>query len=199
MIVRCVKCKELLAYNSRLSSQVVDRCANDCDAGVHVSPEDTDVIHDCWYKADAETFQKLRAKAQAAAPEIYCENCGALMVTEWSRDEKGDCILAHRCKCENIVEASKKAYKEGRSRPLQDFIDELKAKPKSENNALDCWFKDGNDWLPGFFHQWSQSFEEFENGPGNFPAAIIEDANGRIQVVYAGDVSFSPECPDAPV
>ncbi len=101
MIVRCAKCRDLLAYNSKLSSQVVDRCINGCDAGVTASPEDTEVVEDCWYKADAETLQKLRVKE--ATPEVYCEGCGVLMVIEWSRDEKGDCILAHRCKCEKIT------------------------------------------------------------------------------------------------
>jgi len=61
---------------------------------------------------------------------------------------------------------------------------------------ITCWYKD-NTWKTGFFHQWSQHYEEFECGPGHFPAAIIEDAtDNRVHVVYAGNVSFSPEYPD---
>jgi hypothetical protein len=62
-----------------------------------------------------------------------------------------------------------------------------------------CWYKRDSkaDWKTGFFHRWSQSYEEFETGPGNFPAAIIQDAtDSRVHVVYAGHVSFSPDNPD---
>jgi hypothetical protein len=91
------------------------------------------------------------------------------MTIEWSRDEENvNCILAHRCKCDDLVT---------------------------------CWYKTAIDdeWKTGFFHQWSQNYEEFESGPGNFPAAIIEDAtNSQVHVVYAGWVSFSPDSPDGP-
>lgn len=75
MIVRCAKCKDLLAYNSRLSSLVVDRCANGCDAGVQVSPGDTEVIDDCWYGPDAERLRKTRAKIAEPEPESKIHYC----------------------------------------------------------------------------------------------------------------------------
>ncbi len=64
-----------------------------------------------------------------------------------------------------------------------------------------CWYKTAVDgaWEIGFFHEWGQNYEEFETGPGPFPAAIIEDAtDSRVHVVYAGWVSFNPDKPDAP-
>ena len=170
MIIRCAKCKDLLAYDKKLSNQVVDKCHNGCDAGVQVSPEQNEVIGSCWYKSDARQLQRARKEAEAATPEaatpeVYCESCGAMMAIEWSRDQEGDCILAHRCDCEKIVT---------------------------------CWYKTSIDgeWETGLFHQWSQNYEEFESGPGNFPAAIIVDATGRAHVVHAGWVSFNPERPD---
>ncbi len=67
-----------------------------------------------------------------------------------------------------------------------------------------CWYKCGAtakwEWKCGFFHQWSQSHEEFETGPGHFPAAIVEDAaTEECHVVFAGHVSFSNDNPDPPV
>ena len=61
---------------------------------------------------------------------------------------------------------------------------------------INCWYKD-DTWKIGFFHQWCQNYEEFETGPGNFPAAIIEDAtDSHCHVIYAGHVSFNPDHPD---
>jgi hypothetical protein len=68
------------------------------------------------------------------------------------------------------------------------------------DKIVTCWYKDEpkDDWMTGFFLQWSQDHEEFETGPGNFPVAIIEDAtDSRVHIVYAGHVSFSPDHPDA--
>ena len=62
-----------------------------------------------------------------------------------------------------------------------------------------CWYKREacEEWKCGFFHRWSQSYEEFECGLGHFPAAIIEDAvDCECHVVYAGHVSFSPDDPN---
>jgi hypothetical protein len=61
-----------------------------------------------------------------------------------------------------------------------------------------CWYKrDGTaNWENGIFHQWSQSYEEFDSGPGHFPAAIVEGMDGECHVVYAGHVSFNPDHPD---
>jgi len=44
------------------------------------------------------------------------------------------------------------------------------------------------------FHCWGNSFEEFENGPGNFTIAIVEDQTGKIWNVHSEDVQFlTPE------
>jgi hypothetical protein len=68
------------------------------------------------------------------------------------------------------------------------------------NEITCCWYKrDATaNWERGIFHQWSQSHIEFESGPGNFPAAIVQEAtNGQCHVVDAGQVSFQPGHPDA--
>ncbi len=54
-----------------------------------------------------------------------------------------------------------------------------------------------DEWKAGFFHQWSISYDEFESGPGQFAAAIVEDAEGRVHVIFAGDVDFSPDNEEA--
>jgi hypothetical protein len=74
-----------------------------------------------------------------------------------------------------------------------------------------CWFKPGPYWIQiggikggywedrlwqsGVFHAWSQDFKEFDNGPGNYAAAIIEDSAGLIHVVHAESVNFGEEKP----
>ena len=71
-----------------------------------------------------------------------------------------------------------------------------------EEKITTCWYKVsvGGEWRTGFFHEWATSFEEFESGPGQFPAAIIEDAvDSLVHVVYAEFVSFNPNHPDRPV
>jgi len=47
-----------------------------------------------------------------------------------------------------------------------------------------------NRETPATFHTWSVDYEEFESGPGNFAAAIIELDNGEIYVVPAGSIRF---------
>lgn len=62
-----------------------------------------------------------------------------------------------------------------------------------------CWYKRDEKWECGFFHQWSVSYEEFDTGPGQFPAAIVEDAlTQECHVVFAGRVSFANDNPDLP-
>lgn len=63
-----------------------------------------------------------------------------------------------------------------------------------------CWYKRDSQakWECGFFHQWSQSHEEYENGPEHFPAAIVEDARTQeCHVVNADHVSFANDPPEA--
>lgn len=40
------------------------------------------------------------------------------------------------------------------------------------------------------FHQFSASYEEFENGAGNYAVAIIERADGHVQQVNADMIQF---------
>lgn len=59
-----------------------------------------------------------------------------------------------------------------------------------------CWYKVDKEWKTGFFHRWAQDHEDFDNGPGHIPVALIEDAtDSRVRIVYASHVSFSPDCP----
>lgn len=61
-----------------------------------------------------------------------------------------------------------------------------------------CWFKLALDkpFQVGRFHKWSESYEEFETGPGNFGAAIVEDQKGAIHLIHAELVRFSPPEPE---
>lgn len=47
-------------------------------------------------------------------------------------------------------------------------------------------------YRPGlaFFHCFSLDHQELDNGPGHFPAAVIEWSDGSVEVVYAGSIEF---------
>lgn len=45
----------------------------------------------------------------------------------------------------------------------------------------------------GLFHQWGIDYEEFDNGPGPFTAAIVEREDGRVALVYASLIRFEPD------
>lgn len=47
----------------------------------------------------------------------------------------------------------------------------------------------------GVFHQWAQSYEEFESGPGNWTYAIIERPDGTIAQINPGMIQFTKEVP----
>lgn len=48
-----------------------------------------------------------------------------------------------------------------------------------------------NEAFVAYFHQWAQNFEEFEEGPGMFPVAIVERKDdGQVVIVSAGTVRF---------
>lgn len=70
--------------------------------------------------------------------------------------------------------------------------------PHSRANLRPCIYEDSKKpelgWQPGLFHQFSQDFEEFENGPGNYPVALVETGCGQIKIVYAHQIKFT----DAP-
>lgn len=40
------------------------------------------------------------------------------------------------------------------------------------------------------FHQFGMDYDEFESGPGNFSAAIVEWPDGRVEVVPAWNIRF---------
>lgn len=42
----------------------------------------------------------------------------------------------------------------------------------------------------GTFHQWGQTYEEFEQGPGNSTMGIIEDDTGHVHLIYPEDITF---------
>ncbi len=61
-----------------------------------------------------------------------------------------------------------------------------------------CWFRNRSTEKikvePGTLHAWMQSYEEFESGPGHFPAAIVEsDRDGAVHIVLASDVCFGAD------
>lgn len=67
-----------------------------------------------------------------------------------------------------------------------------------------CWYRvvtgytmgkeDLSKWRMGDFHAWSTFHEEYESGPGPFPAAIVEDnKTGAVIVTFAGNVHFGAD------
>ena len=42
----------------------------------------------------------------------------------------------------------------------------------------------------GVFHQWASSYEEFEQGAGNFTVALVELQNGTIEEVLPKNIKF---------
>jgi len=44
-----------------------------------------------------------------------------------------------------------------------------------------------------FFHKWGVGYEEFESGPGNYSAAIVEHEDGQIETVPADLIKFDNE------
>lgn len=54
-----------------------------------------------------------------------------------------------------------------------------------------CWESDYfND---GLFHQWANSYEEFESGPGNYTIALVEIEDGTIIEVLPCNIKFIKE------
>lgn len=40
------------------------------------------------------------------------------------------------------------------------------------------------------FHAFGTDYQEFENGPGNYPVAIIEWPDGQVETVCASSIKF---------
>ena len=56
---------------------------------------------------------------------------------------------------------------------------------RSDNRKSGCWIE-----IEGYFHQWAPAYEEFENGPGNFTEAIVEDLTGQVWSCAVESVNF---------
>ncbi len=50
--------------------------------------------------------------------------------------------------------------------------------------------RDGSLSYKGKFHCWSINYEEFNDGIGNYPCAIIEKDDGSIEIEDAASVQF---------
>lgn len=46
------------------------------------------------------------------------------------------------------------------------------------------------DVCEAVFHAWGTDYDEFEAGPGNYCAAIVEHADGQVETVPAGLIKF---------
>lgn len=45
--------------------------------------------------------------------------------------------------------------------------------------------------LEGKFHEWGVSYEEFENGPGNYSVGIVEMPGGKVELVHPENITFT--------
>lgn len=54
-----------------------------------------------------------------------------------------------------------------------------------------CW--EENYTHEGLFHQWANSYEEFESGPGNFTVALVEIEDGTIIEILPCNIKFIKE------
>lgn len=52
-----------------------------------------------------------------------------------------------------------------------------------------CWADDFSE--EGLFHCWSQSYEELNNGVGNYSVALVEISNGEIVEVLPSNLKFA--------
>lgn len=59
---------------------------------------------------------------------------------------------------------------------------------KTTVHGTGCFQKDFATF--GLFHQWGVSYEEFENGPGNYTVAIVENEDGTISEVLPVNIKF---------
>ena len=68
-------------------------------------------------------------------------------------------------------------------------IDPIFIQEKTSNYGH--WEEDYNN--EGLFHQWANSYEEFESGPGNFTIALVEIEDGTIVEVLPCNIKFIKE------
>lgn len=52
--------------------------------------------------------------------------------------------------------------------------------------------QENNQWVKkdAVFHQWGCTYEEFDSGPGNISAAVVEYLDGQVDIVIADRVQF---------
>lgn len=57
---------------------------------------------------------------------------------------------------------------------------------------FEAWDAKKKEWYrgEGYFHQWASSYEEFENGPGNYTIAIVEDPQGKVYEIMPHHLQF---------
>lgn len=71
-----------------------------------------------------------------------------------------------------------------------------------DNNRIGslCWYQEYDykarcrlPWKVGYLRAWSTDHEEFETGPGHYPAAVIEDRDtGAMKSIHVQWVSMQP-------
>jgi hypothetical protein len=49
-----------------------------------------------------------------------------------------------------------------------------------------------SEWIyAGVFHEWGVSYEEYDNGPGNFTVGLVEMPDGTIEEVVPSNIKFT--------
>ena len=62
--------------------------------------------------------------------------------------------------------------------------------PTPENPRAPAHYWEKAEKGEAVFHQFSTDHEEFEDGPGNYPAAIIEWPDGQLESVHVNFLRF---------
>ena len=73
----------------------------------------------------------------------------------------------------------------------------------SDSNRIGhkCWYREYRypnltPWRRGILRAWSTDHEEFESGPGPYPAAVIEDVEtAGMRCTHVARVTFQEEMP----
>ena len=63
----------------------------------------------------------------------------------------------------------------------------------------ECWYqpRKSHDYRRGWLHQWGTDHLEYENGPGPYPAGIIEDQETHhCHSICVEDISFAEQAPE---
>lgn len=57
-----------------------------------------------------------------------------------------------------------------------------------KKNGIDSY----EDDYEALFHVWSVDYQEFDNGPGQYPIAIVEGKDGIVKLVHPTLIKFLP-------